>query len=319
MMLRVRSVRALRDEHEPGEVALHPICCRCTCPPERRLCALLRESEEDSSGRDRRAIARGKPIYLEGMQLDAVFVVCRGLGATTRTTNDGRVHVYDYHGPGEVLGLDALTRRPTDHAVVMVRRSQILRIEARRIRDGWNDSSELANHMLDLLGELLRRSHDRALQISDRRGMRRLSSFLRDLHEIIGQGPETCLSCSELADLTGLSLSEIDRVASTLRDLGAVGWHRRSLRAVDCTGIESLLRSGDEVENHDLDQLESQIAPASTCDVLGTVRRAARPKSRSGADAVSRQGPMPSQERSPNDKRPERSPRSHVETGPRGG
>lgn len=192
----------------------------------------------------RRAFARGQALLHEGQIADRILILRAGRVKITSTTAGGREVVLAFRGPGELLGeLAALDGHPRSASVVALEPVEVLALAPLDFSSFLADHPAAALTLLRILSRRLREANARQIEFAAQDTLGRVATRLLELTERFGvphdQHIEIALRISqeELAGWVGSSLESTARALQTMRTLGWIETHRRSIRVLDVAAV----------------------------------------------------------------------------------
>jgi len=202
--------------------------------------ASIRNLDLRTTGRARH-FPRNREIYSEGGDADYVFRVEAGVVRTYKLLRDGRRHVYAFHGPGSLFGLEIgkayglSAAAASDCDVISY---------ARRNLEGLAAHSERLS--LELYSSALRsldRAQQHSLSLGRRSATEKLALFLMNSTElpIVGTDVLLAMSRKDIADHLGLTIETVSRTFTDLEDRAFIQIKEaRRVCLVDVEGLREL-------------------------------------------------------------------------------
>lgn len=166
--------------------------------------------------------ATGEEIFAEGERVDTVYQVLSGTVRTYRLLGDGRRHVCDFHVPGDVLGLEAVSEYccsaegMTDVILLAIPLTTLRRLSA--------DDPLLGQRLLSIATGGLQRSQNHASMLARLGAVERVAAFLIDFARRFEAEDELDLPMTrqDIADYLGLTIHTVSRTLSQLQDQGLI-------------------------------------------------------------------------------------------------
>src|SRR5579875_3744479 len=195
---------------------------------------------------NRREVARGHVVFLEGEPGDRLFVVLEGKVKISRTSNDGRENLLAVLGPGEIFGeLSLFDPGPRTATAAAVTESVIASLDHDDLRPLLQQRPEVALQLLQALARRLRRTNEAMADLVFTDVPGRVSKALLDLAKRFGEpdgvGTRVThdLTQEELAQLVGASRETVNKALS---DFASRGWIRLEGRSVVLLDRDRLAR-----------------------------------------------------------------------------
>lgn len=185
---------------------------------------------------------QGRTILVENEPAEAIYLVLRGIVRESTMLPDGRRHIVDFLGCGEMFGLSESDRHP--HLVEAETDVACLRLPIRTIDRMVGEGGAFAHVMMRLAGRRLSKSHRKLVAMGCLCSLERTAHFLAwvadssaswrmvttegrvsKTAEQPAQAPEVIqlpMTRREIADYLGLTLETVCRAITRLKDLGLV-------------------------------------------------------------------------------------------------
>lgn len=180
--------------------------------------------------------AQHEPLFHQGDDAAALYIVLGGHLRATQTTPCGHQLILRYLGPGELAGHAVLSGdRHHPSTVVAVRKSHLLGWSQNSIRRILACHPVVAMNALGILGrryhEMQRRLSELSTDVAERRIARAVLHLIRQAGRRTARGIELAfpLSRQDLAEMTGTTLHTVSRTFSAWEGQGFVGSGRRRI------------------------------------------------------------------------------------------
>lgn len=188
----------------------------------------------------------GDHLFEAGDVGNEAFIVRSGHLKSYRLHRDGEEQILGVHGPGDVLGFDALTGRPASCSVVAL---EITSIEVARLdRNSLTPASAGSNEFASLIQGMYREMQrfSRLLYMDRHPAGRRLAEFLLDFsREESGRGRSQVdlvlpLNRRDLAKFLGLAPETLSRTFRRFQEQGILSVDNRQIHIVDFPAIREV-------------------------------------------------------------------------------
>lgn len=183
----------------------------------------------------------GQVLVHEGRTPDYFYLMIRGMGCRYKLLPGGQRQVLGYLIPFDLFDLRFGPTKPSDHSVVLLSESLVLRIPVRRMTDLLMrfpriERSLALMSLLDL--SILR---EWLLNVGQRNAFQKLSHFLCEMSVRLGAVGQVHddgsfdlpINQATLADTTGLTCVHVNRTLQRLRSEGLVTLSHRRLSILD--------------------------------------------------------------------------------------
>jgi CRP/FNR family transcriptional regulator, anaerobic regulatory protein len=193
-----------------------------------------------------RTLEAGQALFRSGDRFRSVYLVRSGAFRSLVEREDGGSQVIDFHFPGELVGLDAVTGQRHTCTVEALDTSRVCVVP-------WAQLQDSADHIPAVQKQLLRaicRSHAGAYRHIETMGARpalcRLSMFLRELamrqagrrqHDDLLQLP---MSRQDVGSYIGLAEETVSRLLSRLHTEGVLDVRHKVVRIIDRAALDGV-------------------------------------------------------------------------------
>jgi CRP/FNR family transcriptional regulator, anaerobic regulatory protein len=222
---------ALRDELELGR---------------RGLTARFRASR-------RRSLAAGEPLAAAGSVYNVIYHLVEGWACRFHRFPDGRQAIVDVYLPGDIIGLDAISRTQSLEGVIALTSIVAERIDGEQPLTSLMTCRSIALYIGWLLARRQRQTERHVAAISSLDARERLATMALDFYtRLSGRGLITgssyCLPLTQvhIAAYLGLTSVHLNRVLRSLRDEQIVSLERHHLTILDLSRLKMLAQKGPQ-------------------------------------------------------------------------
>lgn len=196
-----------------------------------------------------RIVRRGEHLFRGGEEFGAVYVVRSGTVKTYVILQNGDEQVTGFHGPGEVVGLDAIDGGCfTEHAVALDT-SSICVLPYDKLCRLCGHSPTVQRRLSNHMSRTIVRQRSLLLMLGQKSAEQRMAAFL--LQQVEKQcrqgysGTEVNLTMSraDIGSYLALAVETVSRVLTRLQEAGVVEVERNRIRVLD---HEALSHAADE-------------------------------------------------------------------------
>lgn len=185
----------------------------------------------------RRRLRAGEPLFAQGDDAAAFFVLVVGHLKVTQSTEDGRQVVLHYVGPGSQFGCAALMGMQSyPGTATAIDDSHVIGWTRTAIGMLMDKHPMIARHALASMGKRLSETHDRLREVATASVEQRIAHVL--LHLAADHGRRTegggyaidfPITRQDIAETTGTTLFTVSRVLSAWESRGIVEGGRRRI------------------------------------------------------------------------------------------
>ncbi|MCW9024458.1 MAG: fumarate/nitrate reduction transcriptional regulator Fnr [Gammaproteobacteria bacterium] len=232
-------------------VKLEEIRTRCQKCSLFQLCMPMGLEEGDLDKLDkiikrRRPVEKGEFLYRIGEPFTAVFAVRSGSLKAFTTTKDGQDQIVSLHLPGELMGLDAISKQQHICSAMALETTSVCELPYERLEKLMMEISGLQRHILSLMSEEIQHDQCHMTVLARLPVENRLASFLANLSERYKargfSAIEFNLSMSrnDIANLLGMAVETVSRLFSQFQDQGLLQVERKHVKILDVEALRAL-------------------------------------------------------------------------------
>ena len=192
-------------------------------------------------------VLRGETIFLEDDPVHFVYAVASGHVKSFRSNRVGKLVILHLHGPGEVIhGLELSTGSNHSFTAQAMSQCRILTWDVRVFEAFVQRYPSLQRSATRLLARRLRLAEGRLHELATERVPQRLARVLLRLIVQSGgsQNESIDLSCEELADMAGTTLSTVSRLLCNWAAEGIIQPERNAILVENLPGLINVANGG---------------------------------------------------------------------------
>jgi len=212
----------------------------------RRLTARFRASPRCSLG------AR-EPLAAAGRVCNVIYHLVEGWACRFHRFSDGRRAIVDVYLPGDIIGLDAISRTQSLEGVIALTSIMAERIEGEEPLADLMTCRSIALYIGWLLGKRQRQTERHVAAISCLDARERVATMAIDFYTRLSRrglitGSGYCLPLSQvhIAAYVGLTVAHVNRVLRSLRDEQIASLERHYLTILDLDRLKTLAQKGPQ-------------------------------------------------------------------------
>lgn len=188
----------------------------------------------------RQALDRGQFIFFEGDEADALYLLESGVIEANIIHGDGKVYIFQFVFPGDVLGEGVLYDFPTYPFSAVVRKDAAFwRIPKDDLLPLVESDPAFQNHLLGIVGRKLQHSYIKSRCIAGEKVERRVACILLKSMDEQGIFPDcterldTPLTNRDISGLIGSTEETVSRIMSRLKKEGVIAIKDKQLVVLD--------------------------------------------------------------------------------------
>jgi len=202
-----------------------------------------------------RTIGAKEHVYREGDPATHVYRVDAGHVCIYRLLPEGRRQIIDFAGPGDVIGLGALSHHAANAQAT--KKTRLTAFQMSALRETARHDVSLGQDLYEAVSQELQAAHDLLMMVSQRTAGERLAAFLlalcrrnrrrgEDAREIVLQ-----MTRNDIADFLGLTIETVSRTFTRFRAEGLIDLEQCVLVTIrDPEGLERVV-SGAATPKHE--------------------------------------------------------------------
>jgi CRP/FNR family transcriptional regulator, anaerobic regulatory protein len=241
----VRSI-TFRTSTVPSQAVSCSSCClRNVCLPAGLTADKLPELDELT--RTKRKIARGAALYRAGDVFYSLYAVRSGSFKSIGISRAGQGKVTGLHLPGEMMALDAISRRTHCYDAVALEDSEVCVVPYTRLTALAMRLPELQGQLLRMLSGDIVRDQGLMLLLGGMDAKQRVAAFLLSLskrYQRLGYAANRFslrMTREEIGSYLGVALATVSRLLSRLQTEGMISINQREVELKDVERLRELV------------------------------------------------------------------------------
>ena len=197
------------------------------------------------------SLKAGEPLAAAGRSGNAMYHLIEGWACRVHSIFDGGQAIVNVYLPGDIIGLDAISRTRDLEGVIALTSIVAETIDRRQALAELMTRRSIAIYICWLLGQRQRRTerHVAAISSLDARG--RMAVMALDFHTrlsrkrlITGSSYSLPLTQHQIASYLGLTVAHVNRVLRFLRDEQIVSLERHCMTILNLKQLKTLAQKG---------------------------------------------------------------------------
>jgi CRP/FNR family transcriptional regulator, anaerobic regulatory protein len=194
----------------------------------------------------KRPVEREQRLYAEGQPSHSLYIVRAGSFKTYTIDGEGETQVLDFHLPGEVMGLDAVSGGRHRCSAEALENSMVCEVPLDGLENMARELPGLHRQLMRLVSREVAQDDEHLVMIGRKVALERLAIFLNALsHRLrrVRRDPHRFvlpMSRRDLANYLGLVIETVSRLFSRLAELGVIEVERKTIRVLDPDRLRSL-------------------------------------------------------------------------------
>jgi CRP/FNR family transcriptional regulator len=222
-----------------------------------RLCHLASDGEDPSLSKTmikrRFVLRRGEYLYRQGDSFHAIYAIRLGTTKTYIINEDGRTQITRFHGPGELIGLDAIEAGHFDSEAIALETTSFCEIPFSHFQELSRQFPDLQHQMLAVMSHAILRGQQMMLLLGKKDATEKLATYLLSLcqHPDKDASPpppyKLSMSRGDLGNHLGLTQETICRILTRFQEDGIISIQNKTIHFLDngrLRALTSKIRAG---------------------------------------------------------------------------
>jgi len=253
----------MSDAEAPNVVSLSGLKAACRNCSLYHLCLPLGIDADDMEELDRiirrrRPLRRGEYLFQPGDSFKSLYAIRSGSVKTYAPTEEGYEQVTGFHLPGELVGLDAITRECHPCAARALETTSVCEIPFERLEELGAKIPGLQRQLLRLMSKELLEDEQLMMLLGKKSAESRLAALLLGISERLRQrgfSPREfnlSMSRNDIANYLGLAVETVSRLFTRFQSDGLLTVERKHVVLLDRERLAILARpSGGDTDQRE--------------------------------------------------------------------
>jgi CRP/FNR family transcriptional regulator len=233
-----------------ARAAAEPVSCSNCCLRHVCLPCGLGDGDVgqvDELTRVKRRVAKGAVLFRAGDRFETLYAVRSGSFKTVCISRNGQEKVVGLHLPGEVMGLEAISRRKQGYDAIALEDSEVCVIPYARLTELALRVPDLQHQLLRLVSGDISRDEGLMLLMGGMDAGQRIAALLLSLskrYQKLGYSPtrfSVRMSREEIGSYLGLTLETVSRLFSRFQRDGVIAARQREVELKDTQALRALV------------------------------------------------------------------------------
>ncbi len=235
-------------------------CCDCGLYG---LCKIAGLNDLDSSAIDRlvhrrKKVAYGEVLVRAGDAYSSLYAVKSGMFKTVNFTVDGEEQVVDFHLPGELIGLEAMSEGKYPYNIVALENSSVCDMDIPAVEKLSDNNRQVQQRIIEALSHKVRLDQIQALLVGAQNADQRVALFLMNIANRFDERglpyEEFRLSMlrRDIANYLGLALETVGRVFKRFEQKGYLETRGRFTHLTDIQSLQALAGINPDISRNEV-------------------------------------------------------------------
>jgi CRP/FNR family transcriptional regulator len=189
---------------------------------------------------------KGQYLYREGDEFQSVFAVRSGTLKAYKTTDDGREQVTGFYFPGEILGMDGISKNTHASSATTLETSAICEIPFSDLSELSSLMPNLQRHFFQLMSREITEDQLLITLLSKNSAEERVAALLLSIssrnarRKLSATQFRLPMSRVDIGNYLGLTVETVSRVFSRMQKLDVIRVDNKEIDILDIQGIRRL-------------------------------------------------------------------------------
>ncbi|MGK0498834.1 MAG: CRP/FNR family transcriptional regulator [Oceanicoccus sp.] len=193
-----------------------------------------------------RPIQKGENLYREGDDFTSVYAVRSGAIKAYRLTGDGQEQVTGFYFPGEIIGMDGISKDKYACSAKALETSAVCEIPFHRLEELSTEFPSMQRHFFQLMSQEITSDQQLITLLSKNSAEERIASLLisisarnarRKLSKTHFRLP---MSRTDIGNFLGLTVETVSRVISRFNKQGLIAVESKEINLLDLDGLKAI-------------------------------------------------------------------------------
>ncbi len=205
-----------------------------------------------------RPLQKGEHLYQEGANFVSVFAVRSGAVKAYRVTDDGREQVTGFYFPGEILGMDGISKNSHACSARALETSAVCEIPFGSLQDLSSQMPDLQRHFFQLMSREITEDQQLITLLSKNTAEERIAALMLSISSRNARRKLSTtkfrlpMSRIDIGNYLGLTVETVSRVFSRLQKLGILEVSNKEIEVLDLDGLQNISNVAVPKDNTDL-------------------------------------------------------------------
>lgn len=197
-------------------------------------------------------VQRGRPLqknehlYREGDEFSAVYAVRSGAIKAYRITGDGQEQVTGFYFPGEILGMDGISKDSYASSAKALETSAVCEIPFNRLEELSAQMPSLQRHFFQLMSQEITSDQQLITLLSKNSAEERVAALLISIsarnarRKLSKSNFRLPMSRTDIGNFLGLTVETVSRVISRFNKQGLIEVESKEINLLDIDGLKKV-------------------------------------------------------------------------------
>ena len=196
---------------------------------------------------DSQLVRLNERVFREGDKLENLYVVKSGSIKTFITNQSGQEQILNFHGPGDLLGLDSLPFNQNMATAISLETSSVCALPIHKLEEVFEQL--IPSWLIEFAMNKFKQKNSNIHMLGKKNANTRIASFLLKIsqnHKMLGCSDtefDLSMSRDDIGNYLGLASETVSRTFTSMSKKGCVKLDRRHITIVDTQHLQALAKS----------------------------------------------------------------------------
>lgn len=196
-----------------------------------------------------RFVRKGEEVFMAGQPLGSLFTVRFGSIKTMMVTHEGEQKIFGFHMPGDLLGLDAISRKIHKSTAVALEDARLCELPYRHVCELCEQSPAFARNFVALMSDEIVKKHETMAMLAKRSAEQKIAALLFNISSRLhDQGISALhfnlsMSRHDIASFLGLAVETVSRLLGNIDQEGIIKVNRKRITIRDMAHLQRLAQN----------------------------------------------------------------------------
>jgi|SRR5690554_5169441 len=193
-----------------------------------------------------RVTQRGEHIYRANDTFHAVFAIRSGYVKTYKITDDGEEQITGLHFPGEIFGMDGISKQKYTNSAKALESTAICEIPFARFQELTVQLPSLQTHFFQLMSQEIANDQQLITMLSKKTAEQRIATFLLTVsarnadRSLSATRFRLAMSRTEIGNFLGLTVETVSRILNRFNKEGLIVLDQKEVQLVEMEKLQQL-------------------------------------------------------------------------------
>lgn len=200
-----------------------------------------------------RPMQKGEHLYREGDDFTSVYAVRSGAIKAYRLTGDGQEQVTGFYFPGEIIGMDGISKNKYANSVKALETSAMCEIPFHRLEELSTEIPSMQRHFFQLMSQEITTEQKLITLLSKNSAEERVAALLLSIssrnarRKLSRTSFRLPMSRTDIGNFLGLTVETVSRVVSRFNKQGHIAVESKEITLLDLDRLKEIADAKTEL------------------------------------------------------------------------